>query len=220
MKEFTRIRFNLEQCRQELAAFRALLDGKQELEERADIEPFFKASPQLSAFLGSYGWGITHCDLLAFDYQLFGDFSCDLVVGDSARKSFGLVEWEDATAGSLFRQQGRKATPEWATRFEHGFSQIVDWFWRLDEAANPDEIEDRFGDRRPQYFGLLVAGRDAHLAHPRERRRLQWRTRKVQVNLLPVWFVTYDQLYEDLSAQLRKLARPPDHAGTPAPPPG
>src|SRR5262245_34719095 len=112
MKEFTRIEFDAEQCRRELAAFRVLLDGKAELEEHAGLEPFVKANPQLSAFIGSYGWGITHCDLLAFDYQLFGDFSCDLVVGDSVRKSYGLIEWEDAMAGSLFRHQGRKATPE------------------------------------------------------------------------------------------------------------
>jgi hypothetical protein len=41
---------------------------------------------------------------IAFQYQLFGDFSCDLVVGDSVRHTGLFVEWKDATAGSLFRQ--------------------------------------------------------------------------------------------------------------------
>jgi hypothetical protein len=112
------------------------------------------------------------CDLLAYQYQLFGDFSCDLVVGDSQSKSYGFIEWEDGTAGCLFRQQGRKATPEWATRFEHGLSQVIDWFWKLDEMAHTEEFEERFGNRRASYFGLLVIGRDSHLAHPREQRRV------------------------------------------------
>jgi hypothetical protein len=205
LKEFTRVQFDPVRCRQELAAFRALLDGKRELEEKADLKPFFEANQHFSALLGSYGWDNAHYDLLAFQYQLFGDFSCDLVVGDSNRKAYGLVELEDATAGCLFRQQGRKATPEWATRFEHGFSRILDWFWKLDEVAHTEEFVERFGDRRAPFFGLLVAGRDEHLAHPRERRRWQWRARKVLVNSLPIRFVTYDQLCQDLSIKLGGL---------------
>ena len=53
MKEFLTVPFDLEQCRAELAAFRALLDGKEELEEAADIKPFFEARPQLAALIGS-----------------------------------------------------------------------------------------------------------------------------------------------------------------------
>ena len=33
-------------------------------------------------------------DLLAWEYDLFGDFSCDLVVGDSVRKAFNFIEFE------------------------------------------------------------------------------------------------------------------------------
>ena len=29
----------------------------------------------------------------------------------------------------------RKATPDWSPRFEHGFSQLVDWFFKLHEIA-------------------------------------------------------------------------------------
>ncbi len=108
MKEFTRIRFDLEQCLRDLAAFRVLLDSKEELEEGTDIKPFFENHHQLSACIGScYGWDVLNCDLLAFQYQLFGDFGCDLVVGDSQRTAYGFIEWEDAAAGSLFRQQGK-----------------------------------------------------------------------------------------------------------------
>src|SRR5690242_17833225 len=120
MKEFIRVQFNLAQCRRDLDDFRALLASKQDLDEEADIKPFFENHWQLATFIGScYGWEALACDLLAFQYQLFGDFGCDLVVGDSHRKTFAFVEWEDGTVGSLFRQQGKKVTPEWASRLEH-----------------------------------------------------------------------------------------------------
>lgn len=202
MKEFLRVQFDAGRCRQELADFRALLDAKADLEENADVKPFFESHQQLAAFLGSYTWNITRFDLVAFQYQLFGDYGCDLVVGDSVRKTYGFIEWEDATPGSLFRAQGKKATPEWSPRFEHGLGQIVDWFCKLDDMARTDEFEARFGARHVQYFGLLVVGRDAGLAHPRERRRWEWRSQRVVVNSLPVQCVTYDQLYAFLSDKL------------------
>jgi hypothetical protein len=202
MKEFLRISFDAKQCRRELADFNQLLQGKRELEETADIKPFFQAHQQLAAFLGSCAPTITRYDLLAHEYQLFGDFSCDLVVGDSVRKTFGFVEWEDATVGSLFRQQGKKATPEWSSRLEGGFSQIIDWFCKLDDMARTDEFETRFGAKNIRYFGLLVIGRDEWLAHPRERRRWEWRSQKVVVNSLPVQCMTYDELYNLLADTL------------------
>jgi hypothetical protein len=212
MKEFISISFDLKRCQEELAAFRALLDGKQELEEATDVKPFFETKHQLAALIGPCCSRMRRCDLIAFQYQLFGDFSCDLVVGDSVSKSYGFIEWEDATAGCLFRHQGKKATPEWATRFEHGLSQVIDWFWKLDEMAHTEEFEERFGSRRASYFGLLVAGRDSHLAHPREQRRWHWRAAKVLVNSLPIRFVTYDQLHADLASELDKY-QPPQQGG-------
>lgn len=141
---------------------------------------------------------------------VFGDFGCDLVVGDSLNRSYGFIEREDAAAGCLFRQQGRKATPEWATRFEHGLSQVIDWFWKLYEMAHTEEYEERFGSRRTSYFGLLVLGRNSHLAHPREQRRWHWRAAKVLVNSLPIRFLTYDQLDADLASELDEYP-PPRH---------
>ncbi len=202
MKEFLRVTFDPARCRQDLVAFRQLLESKQELEEATDIKPFFESHQQLSVFLGSCAAPITRFELLAFQYQLFGDYSCDLVVGDSVRKAYGFIEWEDAAGGSLFRQQGKKATPEWSSRFEHGYSQIIDWFCKLDDMTRTDEFEARFGARKVQYFGMLIAGRDAHLAHPRERRRWEWRSQKVLVNSLPILCVTYDQLHQLLSDKI------------------
>lgn len=202
MKDLIAVQFDPDRCRQELLAFKGLLDGKSELGENADIKPFFEAHHQLAVFTGSYHWSVAHYDRLAFQYQLFGDFTCDLVVGDSACKAFGFIEWEAGTATGVFKRQGEKATPEWATRFERGFSQIIDWFCKMDDMAHTDEFEARFGARHIEYFGLLVAGRDEWLSHPRERRRWEWRSQKVLVNGRAIRCVTYDQLHQFLSAKI------------------
>jgi hypothetical protein len=214
MKEFSKITFDLDQCRASLAAFRRLLDSKEELDENADIKPFFEAHVQLSGLLGVYSWSYAHMDLVAFQYQLFGDFSCDQVVGDSTRRIYGFIEWEDATKHSLFRRQAKKATPEWSSRVERGFSQILDWFWKLDDMAGTGDFTARFGAPQIMYSGLLVVGRDARLTHPRERQRWDWRSRKLIINSQPIRCVTYDQLHADMDNWLNRF--PPRHppAGT------
>jgi len=208
MKGFQHLRFDLGRCHQELAAFRALLDGKKELEENGDIKPFFESAPYLSVYLGSLAWDFSHFELVAYQYQLFGDYSCDLVVGDPVNHSFVFTELEDATVASLFRQQGKKATPEWSSRFEHGYSQLIDWFCKLDDMARTDEFEARFGARHINYFGVLVVGRDEWLNHPRERRRWDWRSQKVVVNSLHIRCLTYDQLYRLLAERLNVVENP------------
>ncbi len=204
MKEFLKVSFNPQQCSQEILALRNLLQSKTDLAENQDLKPFFESHQQLAVFLGTYSPSLLQFDLLSFQYQLFGDFSCDIVVGDSRRQCYGFVELEEAMDTSIFHRQGKKATPEWSRCFEHGISQITDWFWKLDDMASTDDFEARFGRRRAFYFGLLVVGRRPALASPREWQRWDWRRRKVVVNSLPIIHVTYDELCEDLLARLER----------------
>ena len=124
------------------------------------------------------------------------------MVGDSVNKVYVFVEFEDAAATSLFRRQGEKATPEWGTRLERAFSQVIDWFWKLDDMARTDDFEARLGGRHVDYCGVIVAGRDEWLAHPREQRRWDWRSQKVLVNGFSIRCVTYDELYRFLAGRL------------------
>lgn len=203
MKSLNSVRFNPVACRDELRNLSLLLATAGPLSERRSLLPFFRGAVHLSALIGSYSPQITTSDLVAHEYVLFGDFTCDLVVGDSHRQSFCLVEFEDASPGSIFVQRGRE-TPVWSRRLEHGFSQLVDWFWKLDDARGSVEFQHRFGSGFPRVMGILVAGCDG--MGIRERQRLQWRSEKVVVDSRQIICLTYDQLLSDLTRQLDALS--------------
>jgi hypothetical protein len=202
MKNFLQLEFEPRICRSQLAELQQLLQSKESLSERDDILPFFRERPHLSAFVASYHPQINRFDRVAFEYDLFGDFTADLVVGDSIKKSYCFVEFEDARHNSIFLKSGRN-TPEWAPRFEKGFSQIIDWFWKLDDLEKTDDFENRFNGRSIDYMGLLIIGRNEYL-EPREKKRLAWRQRNLIVNSKHIYCLTFDELYDDLSFRLNK----------------
>jgi hypothetical protein len=156
MKQLLKHALDLTACRREVVALKRLIDKSPSLDENAHILPFFRKRRHLSALCGLYHPHMARFDLLAWEYDLFGDFSCDLVVGDSARKAFNFIEFEDAGPKSLFVRRGKKATREWSPRFDHGYSQIVDWFYKLHDRAKSDEFEARFGARAIDFTGTLV----------------------------------------------------------------
>ena len=192
--------FSPRQCLAETREFQAFLSGRTTLKERDEILPFFKARKQLSAFLGVYSPHTIRNDRVAHEYPLFGDFTCDLVAGDWARRAYLFVEFEDAASDSVFVQK-RRRTPEWSPRFEQGFSQIVDWFYKLDTQRHSADFEERFGNRVIYISGLLVIGRKQDFG-PRETDRLSWRDRCVAVNGNNIRSMTFDDLCEDMLVRL------------------
>ena len=200
MKKFQELRFDKVKALQELSDLENLLRTKTDLSESGDIMPLFKFKHYLSMSLGFYD-----SDLIpngfATEYELFGDFCCDLVIRNSVKKRYVFVEFEDARDESIFKTVGKKATKEWAPRFEHGYSQISDWFWKLDDMKTTTEFEDKFGDRDIEYIGLLVIGRDSSIHDTKEIRRLSFRTKMTVVNSKKIHCVTYDQLLEDLKSK-------------------
>src|SRR6516165_2935758 len=125
--KLTPLSFSHEQCLREAQEFKAFLGAHTMLKERDEVLPFFKARHHLSAFLGAYNSLVIHYDRFAHEFDIFGPFACDLVAGDWARRAYVFVEFEDAAPKSIFVRTRRK-TLEWSPRFEHGFSQILDWF--------------------------------------------------------------------------------------------
>lgn len=196
MKTFETICFNARQCRQELERFKSLLLSKNNLSEKKDLLPLFKGCKNLTALLGTFHPSITNMNVIANEYDLFGDFKCDFVVGDSERAAYCFIEFEDATKRSVF-SQGQRPTSEWGRRFEGGFSQIVDWAYKLADMEKTDEFEARFGSRTIDPMSIIVIGRSRFIT-PSELKRLEWRRKFVTVHSQQVRCMTYDRLLEEM----------------------
>jgi hypothetical protein len=208
MKQFDRFSIDLDRCRIELAAFKLLLDNFENrvLKEREHILSFFAENRHVVALVGYVDRDIANVDRLAYEFDFFGDYAADLAVGDSKRREYCFVEFENAASDSIFRKVGKKSALEWSPRFDHGYSQIIDWFWKLHDMARSDTQRARFDHPNSfNYCGLLVIGRSKGLATI-ESERLEWRRRKVLVDSKYIHCMTYDELFEDLTFRLSKSA--------------
>src|SRR5207245_2698982 len=85
----------------------------------------------LSAYVGTIFPEVGPATELTFQFPFFGDFKADLVLGNKVAKRFCVVEFEDGGPHSVFKKQPNRGNPEWSARFEHGASQLPDWFYRL-----------------------------------------------------------------------------------------
>ncbi len=146
-KAFSPIEIDFERCRADLVAFGSLLERfrSEELKEREYILEFFRMHRNLAALVGCVDRNIGHVDRIAYEFDFFGDYAADLAIGDSRKREYCFVEFENAAADSIFKKVGKKATLEWSNRFDHGYSQIIDWFWKLHDLARTDTGQARFG---------------------------------------------------------------------------
>jgi hypothetical protein len=231
MKKFKPVTLQFPLCSQHVDEFEKLLAGKGELAERGDVLPFLQSHEQLAVLMGMFNSRIAWVDRIAWEFDIFGDFACDLAVGEKDRGAYCLIEFEAAARNSVFRKQGDKATREWGTRFDHGYSQTIDWAHKLDDLRRTHTVQARFDRPEITYEMVLVAGRDDHL-EPGEKERLDWRSDNVLVGNKKVLCMTYDGLLSQLKLRLRGLtevakagaslaaagsAPPPPPAGSAAP---
>ena len=198
------------QAKAELKSFKALLDGKGkgDLGEANDLLPFFDVSEHLCALMGTYNPRIIDYKniSIAREFSIFGDHRADLVIGDRKSHQFCFIEFEDARSTSIFNTAAAKTTPDWSTRFDHGFSQLIDWILWLENNKGNTAYKGRFHSASIQFAMLLVIGRDRDLADPALRERFEWRSESVVVASKKVDCITYDKLYEDLSTRLKYFA--------------
>ena len=201
MKKLEPITFDLAQCRQQVEEFGEWLKSKDELSEKDDLLPFFRERPQMAILLGSFNPLIALANRIAWEFDIFGDFACDLAVGNWAKGAYRFIEFEDAKRSSIYRKQGEKATREWGTRFDHGCSQIIDWAYKLDSLSRSHDILARFGVHEITYEMILVIGRDDHLDEG-EKHRLKWRSNNVSVQNNKIMCMTFDNLLDELFDRL------------------
>jgi len=206
MKKFDKHAVNIGEVNEQLEKFEQLLKSRTALSERDVVLPFFKENRQFAACIGLYVAEIAWPDLIAHEFDVFGDFTCDLAVGSSRTGSFLLVEFEDAKKNSLFSKGRNRVAPEWGSRVEKGVSQVVDWFWKLHDMEKTSDYADRFGAANVTINGLVVVGRDQDL-EDREVRRLNWRQEHTIIQSKKVTIVTFDDLLSDTRFRLDNLPR-------------
>jgi antiviral defense system Shedu protein SduA len=92
--------------------------------------------------------------------------------------------------------------PRWSSRFERGFSQLVDWAWRIDQERQPSAtLEAAFGTADPRIHYLLVIGRDRWIGAA-GRARLDWRHRHNGISGERTTIWTYDDLFSFVNDRL------------------
>lgn len=189
--------FNASSCRTEWNAYKAMLSAKPVLSEQKDVLPFFKGSKDLSLLICSYFPKIKKPDHFAHEYAIDGDFVADLVVGDSKAHHYLLVEFENGKPDSVFKSKRKKATPDWAPRFEGAYSQLVDWLWKLEDKRSTADFASTFGNRRATFQGLIVIGKGMNLAQ-QEVDRLKWRMDRTLIDSNAISVVSFEELADDL----------------------
>lgn len=163
------------------------------LSEQKDILPFFKQRNDLSLLICNYFPFLTNADCIAHEFEICGDFVADLIVGDSTKKHYVLVEFEDGKPDSVFKTTRGRQTPEWAPRFEKAHSQLVDWIWKLEDMRTTSDFQTKFGGRDAKFQGLIVIGKDMKL-DAQEVARLKWRAAKTMIDSNNVEYVAFDEL--------------------------
>lgn len=203
MKNLKPHTFDALKCRAQWQSFSTMLSSNPTLSERKQVLPFFKKNHDLSALVCNYFPKITNPDRLAHEFQIYGDFVADLIVGDSTDHRYVLIEFENGTPTSIFQKKPKKATPDWASRFEGAYSQLTDWLWKLEDMRSTMDFQNTFGSRRASFQGLIVIGKDMALA-PQELDRLKWRMDKTKIDSNEISVVSFNELEEHLDVWLKR----------------
>jgi Domain of unknown function (DUF4263) len=201
MTGFEPSKLELGLLKKELSELRNLIESGVRLDEQKEILPFFKKRKQLSAFIGSFMSGLD-VNRLSFELDLFGDFSPDLVLGDFSRSKYCFVEFESGLSHSIFKKNTGRKAPKWSGKFEEGYSQLVDWFWKVEEQSGTTSFRKLFEADSIACSGLLIIGRDQELDNF-GRNRMNWRSEKVVVNSSLIQCMTYDSLLSDLERRIK-----------------
>lgn len=202
--------FDLAQCEKSLNEYGDFLNAKIEIEETGlgSLQEFFEQRLNLLLLMGDMfgpGFWPTHYQK---EFVLLNEFRADYVVSDQTKRKFLFIEFESAKEHSIFSEKNDGKTGisyHWSGRFEHGFSQIVDWQFRMDDYRRSSKIEEHFGSDDITFQGVLVIGRDYFLKKHGTNKRFDWRLKNITVQSRPIHCLTYDKLYHEMVGRLGNL---------------
>jgi Domain of unknown function (DUF4263) len=205
-------RFDINECDKQLRELQDFLTTNQEIKEGGEngLQKFFSDRPNLILLLGYWHFGLEPA-FYKPEVNLFSnEFRADFVVADRQKKKFVFVEFEDATEDSIFKLKSKNSDSantsyEWSSRYEHGLSQVIDWYYRMDDYERTNKFEEYFGHRQINYVGLLVIGRDKFIQQSGLMQRFRWRSSKTIINSKYLHCMTFDQLLEESMEKLSTL---------------
>lgn len=205
-------KFDINDCDVQLQELQNFLTNNSQIPETGEnvLQRFFTDRPNLILLLGYWHFGLEPVYYRP-ELNLFNnEFRADFVVANKKRDKFIFVEFEDAKEDSIFKLKSKNpnsANPsyEWSHRYEHGLSQVIDWYYRMDDYERTNKFEEYFGHRQVSYTGLLVIGRDSFLQRYGSMQRFRWRCSKTVINSKPLHCMTFDQLLEESIEKLSTL---------------
>jgi hypothetical protein len=198
-------------CRQAVSSLASFLASNNELAEsgKGGLQEFFLEDPDLLLLAGDC-FGPRSFTPAAYksEYSIFGEFRADFAVANATRDKFLFIEFEDAKRDSVFKEKTSGSSSisyEWSKRFEHGYSQVVDWHYRMDDMSGTSRLEESFGVSMVEYDGLLVIGRDHFIREAGGVSRLRWRKDKTVVNSRRIHCLTFDALLSEIAGRLETI---------------
>lgn len=203
-------KMSLQQVKNDLIAFDTLLKDNLELEETGSgsLQEFFKAHPDLLLLIGSaLGGGLVPAAYLP-ECSIVHEFRADYAVANKDRSKFLFIEFENAKKESIFAAKAltkSNTSYQWSKTFEHGFSQVVDWYFRLDDYLKTSKIDEHFGAPKINYVGIIVLGRDHFLKQAGLTQRFEWRRDHTVINNQPLRCYTFDGLAKELRGHYESL---------------
>jgi Domain of unknown function (DUF4263) len=148
-------RFDINECDKQLRELQDFLTTNQEIKEGGEngLQKFFSDRPNLILLLGYWHFGLEPA-FYKPEVNLFSnEFRADFIVADRQKRKFVFVEFEDATEDSIFKLKSKNSDSantsyEWSSRYEHGLSQVIDWYYRMDDYERTNKFEEYFGHRQ------------------------------------------------------------------------
>jgi hypothetical protein len=189
------------QLRKELDELNSLLAQKSEIGE-TELLDFFKVRAQLILLMGRVV-GVDAPQKYNNELPLIGKFRSDFVVTNDSQSNYSFIEFEDAKENSIFNKTKNKKTSvyPWASRFEHGYSQVIDWYLHLSVNNQTQNMKAEFGAYKISYSGALIIGRKKSLSRGDCNERFEQRVEKSLIDSKHITCYTFDDLYEAMEDQ-------------------
>ena len=205
MIKLRKVKLDLNLCKTQLEGLKTKITGCSSIEEK-DLQQFFIDNPQLLAIMGQL---LFHEPTYYWQKEAnFSKFRPDFVLLNEKKDKLALIEFEDAKESSIFEKKTESDSSvsyKWSTRFNDGYSQILDWMYA---ASIGDNLKDTFGfvpvdDNVHLRYALFLGWEKKLKRKGNLMDRFVFRKGRESIDGKTVYCSGFDQLYEDMLTCLR-----------------